>query len=97
MEKAFFVYIVTNKPKGVLYIGVTSNLPHRIHQHRTGAVSGFTKKYNLHRLVYVGPHETAETAIHREKALKRWKRSWKIELIESLNPDWADLFDRLNA
>lgn len=92
MEKSFHVYIVTNKPNGTLYIGVTSDLIKRIWEHKTGAVPGFTKKYHLKMLVYYEPHEEAESAIHHEKRLKEWKRSWKLSLIEKQNPDWRDLY-----
>jgi putative endonuclease len=83
---------MTNKPRGVLYVGVTSNLVARVDQHRRGAGSGFCSKYNLRRLVLAEEHERIDDAIVREKALKAWKRAWKIELIEAANPEWADLF-----
>ena len=85
------VYIVTNKPYGTLYIGVTSNLVQRIHQHREGIVPGFTSKYLLKRLVYFEQFGTIELAITREKQLKNWRRPWKINLIEAANPQWRDL------
>ncbi len=92
MEKQFCVYIVTNHPRGTLYIGVTSNLAERIGQHREKAVDGFTEKYGLDRLVWYELHENAESAILREKQLKKWNRLWKVELIEKMNPEWRDLF-----
>ena len=92
MEKQFCVYIVTNQPRGTLYMGVTSNLAQRIGQHREKAVDGFTKKYGLDRAVWYEVHENAESAILREKQLKKWNRLWKIELIEKMNPEWRDLF-----
>ncbi|WP_370636510.1 GIY-YIG nuclease family protein [Erythrobacter sp. SDW2] len=86
---------MTNKRDGVLYIGVTSDLPARILQHRTGHGSSFCRRYGLNLLVYAEPHENIYEAITREKAMKAWKRAWKVELIESLNPAWDDLFEQL--
>ncbi|TNE60205.1 MAG: GIY-YIG nuclease family protein [Alphaproteobacteria bacterium] len=94
--KSFFVYMVTNRKHGTLYIGVTSNLPKRIHEHRSNAVEGFTKQYSLHRLVYFEKLDDAENAILREKRIKEWKRAWKVQLIEKENPEWNDLFPTLN-
>jgi putative endonuclease len=91
MTKRFFVYIVTNKPWGTLYIGVTSNLEMRIFQHKNGIVEGFTKRYGLHLLVHAEECADAHTAIQREKRLKKWPRTWKINLIRTDNPDWDDL------
>ena len=91
MAKRFFVYIVTNKPWGTLYIGVTSNLEERIFQHKSGAIEGFTTRYGLHWLVYAEECADAHTAIQREKRLKKWPRTWKINLIRTDNPDWNDL------
>ncbi|MES2754299.1 MAG: GIY-YIG nuclease family protein [Pseudomonadota bacterium] len=88
-----WTYIVTNKPRGVLYIGVTAYLAERIHQHRDGKGSAFCRRYNLSCLVLAEPHATITQAIAREKALKAWKRCWKIQLIEAANPNWDDLFD----
>ena len=90
-----WTYILTNKPHGVLYIGVTSNLPARMMQHRAGTGSSFCRKYGLTKLVLVEEHSEIDVAISREKALKAWKRDWKIALIEKSNPAWSDLFDRL--
>ncbi|HEY9092426.1 GIY-YIG nuclease family protein [Parasphingorhabdus sp.] len=89
------VYIVTNKPNGTPYIGVTSNLMQRIHQHREGIVPGFTRKYLLKRLVYFEQFGTMELAIAREKQLKNWHRPWKINLIEAANPQWRDMAEDL--
>lgn len=86
---------MTNRRDGVLYVGVTSDLAKRIHQHRSGAVEGFTKRYNLHRFVWLEEHTTAEEAITREKQIKKWNRAWKIRLIEEMNPEWVDLFERM--
>ena len=89
------VYIITNRRNGVLYVGVTSDLPGRTWQHRTDAVGGFSQRYRLKRLVWYEVHESMYEAITREKRIKRWRRAWKIELIESINPDWEDLATRL--
>jgi len=86
------VYMLTNRRDGVLYIGVTSDLPRRVWEHKNHFVEGFSKKYNTDCLVWYELHDTMETAIAREKALKKWKREWKIALIEEMNPDWSDLF-----
>lgn len=87
-----YVYILASKKNGTLYIGVTSNLVQRIHQHKIGAIDGFTKKYGVHLLVYYESIEDINSAILREKQLKAWKRQWKIELIEKDNPNWNDLY-----
>ncbi len=87
------VYIVTNKPNGILYTGVTSGLPVRMSQHVQGLFPGFTKKYGLKRLVYYEMHENMLAAITREKRIKEWQRAWKVRLIEAMNPEWTDLFD----
>ncbi|WP_311266945.1 GIY-YIG nuclease family protein [Sphingobium sp. WCS2017Hpa-17] len=91
-----WVYIMTNRAYGVLYIGVTSSLPHRAMQHRDGSGSDFCRRYRLDRLVYAERHATIMDAIAREKSLKAWQRDWKIALIESINPKWGDLFDTLH-
>jgi putative endonuclease len=90
-----WVYIVTNKPSGILYVGVTSNLPRRIWEHREGLVDGFTKRYGLKMLVYIEQHDDIRAAIQREKNLKHWSRAWKVGLILVQNPDWTDLYDQL--
>jgi putative endonuclease len=89
------VYIVTNKRNGTLYIGVTSDLVKRIWEHKNNMVEGFTKRYNVHKLVWYELHATMESAITQEKRLKNWKRKWKLELIESINPDWEDLYNTI--
>ncbi|ABC62871.1 GIY-YIG nuclease family protein [Erythrobacter litoralis] len=91
-----WVYIPTNKRDGVLYIGVTSNLPARMVQHRNGEGSAFCRRYGIKCLVYAEEYGNIDEAIVREKALKAWKRAWKIELIERANPEWDDLFERLS-
>ena len=86
------VYILASKPLGVLYVGVTSNLPQRVWQHKSDLTPGFTQHYRVHTLVWYEVHETMESAIIREKRIKDWRRAWKIELIEKDNPDWRDLY-----
>jgi len=88
-------YILANKRNGTLYIGVTSNLVKRIWEHKNKMVEGFTKRYNVHRLVWYEMHESMESAITREKRLKNWKRKWKLELIESNNPKWLDMYNKI--
>ena len=91
MGKGGFVYILTNRAHGVLYIGVTADIDRRIWQHRTGGGSRFARRYGLDRLVLVEEYPTIDEAIVREKRLKNWRREWKIELIEATNPGWLDL------
>ncbi|MBZ0139220.1 MAG: GIY-YIG nuclease family protein [Pseudorhodoplanes sp.] len=93
--KHFYVYILATRKDGPLYVGVTSNLHKRVHEHKTHAVSGFTTRYNVDRLVWFETHDRAEAAIRREKQIKRWLRPWKKELIEAANPDWRDLYELL--
>jgi putative endonuclease len=85
------VYMLASKRNGTLYIGVTSDLIRRIHDHRSGAVSGFTRDYAVYRLMWFEQHGTMDEAILREKRLKKWNRAWKITMIEELNPHWDDL------
>jgi putative endonuclease len=92
MQKQFYVYILASRRNGTLYTGVTSNLVKRVWQHRNGEIEGFTKKYDVKRLVYYETHQTAEPAIKREKQIKKWNRQWKLRLIEEDNPDWKDLY-----
>ena len=94
-EKIPCVYMLTNRPEGVLYIGVTTCLSQRIWQHRQKLVDGFSKKYNLERLIWYETHTSIGAAIAREKQLKKWNREWKIQLIESLNPKWKDLYSEV--
>jgi putative endonuclease len=93
MDETFLptVYLLASQRNGTLYVGVTSNLPQRMHQHREGLIEGFTKDYGIKRLVWFEQHSTMEHAIVREKRIKKWNRSWKIRLIEEANPDWRDL------
>jgi putative endonuclease len=94
-ERQPAVYILASKHNGTLYVGVTSNLNQRVWQHKTGAFDGFTKKHKVHRLVYYEFLNTMHAAIEREKTLKKWKREWKVALIEENNPEWLDLYDEL--
>ena len=87
----YYVYIMTNKPRGVLYVGVTNDIARRTYEHGLGQGSTFTKRYNLTKLVYVEVFDYIEEAILREKRLKNWHRDWKLSLIESVNPQWNDL------
>lgn len=91
------VYILASRRNGTLYLGVTSNLAQRMAQHRKGTFGGFTEKYGVRGLVYVEAHDTMESAILREKQLKRWRRAWKIALIERDNSGWRDLSDDLSG
>jgi putative endonuclease len=90
------VYILASRRNGTLYIGVTSDLPKRVWEHRSDVVEGFTKRYRVHTLVYYELHMTMEGAITREKQMKEWRRAWKLRLIEKANPDWRDLYEALN-
>jgi len=92
LKEQFYVYIMSNHKDGTLYIGVTSNLPARVFEHKNELIEGFTKKYHLRNLVYYEVYEDAYSAIAREKQLKKWKRDWKIKLIEKMNPRWQDLY-----
>ncbi|MGE4350856.1 MAG: GIY-YIG nuclease family protein [Bdellovibrionales bacterium] len=96
MEKRSWVYILTDKPYGTLYTGVTGNLARRIWEHKTGVYPGFTKRYSLHLLVYYEEYPTIEEAIAREKCIKAWKREWKTHRIAQVNAEWRDLYEDLN-
>jgi putative endonuclease len=89
------VYLLASRRNGTLYVGVTSDLVKRIWEHKNHFVEGFTRKYGVDKLVWYEPHGSMESAIRREKAIKEWKRSWKMKLIEETNPDWADLYKTL--
>lgn len=89
------VYILATKRNGTLYIGVTSDIARRAWEHRSGVVDGFTDRYGVESLVYTEFHETTPDAILREKQMKKWRRAWKVELIEKANPDWRDLYEDL--
>jgi putative endonuclease len=91
----FCVYILASQRNGTLYIGQTDSLGRRVFEHQEAAVAGFTAKYGVKRLVYYEYLETREAAFHRERAMKKWRRAWKLELIERFNPGWEDLFENL--
>lgn len=93
----YYVYIMASRKHGTLYIGVTNDLARRVWEHRQGIGSRFVKRYAVTRLVHMEPHEQVERAIQREKTMKEWPRAWKIRLIEQDNPEWKDLYARLNA
>jgi len=93
--KQFYVYIMTSRRNGTLYTGVTSDLIKRVYEHKNGLVEGFTKKFAVHFLFWYEIHQTADTAITREKQIKKWNRSWKLELIEKENAEWHDLYSSL--
>lgn len=95
MAKLFFVYILASSKYGTLYVGMTSNLSQRIWQHKEKVFEGFIREYGVNKLVYYEFQDCVEGAIIREKRLKRWRRSWKIDLIESLNPNWDDLYESI--
>jgi putative endonuclease len=86
------VHILASQRNGTIYVGVTSDPVKRVWEHKNDLVEGFSKKYGVHTLVWYEPHETMEAAITREKQIKEWKRAWKLELIEKMNPDWRDLY-----
>ena len=87
----YYLYLLTNKKNGTLYIGVTNNLERRLFEHKNKLVDGFTKRYNLNKLVYFETYQFVNDIIKREKNMKKWKRQWKIDLIEQDNPNWKDL------
>lgn len=90
-----YVYMMASERNGTLYIGVTSDLVKRVYQHKKNSVEGFTKKYNVHHLVWYETHETISHAIKREKQLKKWRRAWKLRLIEERNAEWEDFYETL--
>jgi len=89
---AYYVYLLASKKHGTLYLGVTNDLVRRVYEHRTKVVPGFSARYSVDKLVWFEIHDTAEAAITREKELKKWRRDWKIRLIEESNPEWVDLY-----
>jgi putative endonuclease len=95
MERQPAVYVMASKPNGTLYIGVTGDLPKRVWEHKNDSVDGFTKRYGVHRLVYYELHADMLSAIAREKQMKKWNRAWKLELIETQNPQWNDLSEEI--
>jgi putative endonuclease len=96
MPGVYYVYILASRRNGTLYIGVTNDIARRVHEHREGLAEGFTKDYGVKRLVYFETFEDINAAIHREDRLKKWKRQWKIDLIQARNPLWDDLYETLN-
>ena len=89
--------MLASRRNGTLYVGVTSDLLKRVWEHKNDVVEGFTKRYGVHSLVWYEPHETMESAIMREKAIKEWKRAWKLDVIEKANPEWKDLYDNIRS
>ena len=92
---SFFVYLLASRRNGTLYVGMTDNLAQRVWQHKTGAIAGFTAKYQVKQLVWFETHETRESSFIRERQIKNWNRAWKLALIERTNPEWRDLADEL--
>jgi putative endonuclease len=95
--RSYYVYILASRIGGTLYIGVTNDLIRRVYEHKSGTVEGFTKDYDVNRLVYFETFDEVEAAIKREKRLKKWPRAWKVALIEKENPDWIDLYPEIAA
>ena len=93
--KPYYVYILASRKNGTLYIGVTNDLVRRAYDHKNNVIQGFTEKYGVHALVYYESYTDVRDALTREKRLKKWKRQWKIDLIESKNPDWKDLYSEI--
>lgn len=89
---AAYIYILASQKNGTLYVGVTTNLPKRVHEHKSGITRGFVAKYAIYNLVYFEEYDDISSAIAREKQLKKWKRSWKLKLINNFNPDWKDFY-----
>jgi len=97
MERKPAVYILASKRNGTLYVGVTSNLVKRVWEHKNNLVGGFTRKHRVHRLVYYERFDTMLEAITREKQMKRWHRTWKLKVVEEMNPEWRDLWENFDA
>ena len=95
MNNTYYVYILASKRNGTLYIGVTNDIIRRVYEHKNNLIEGFTKKYNVHQLIYFEQTNDIESAIKREKQLKKWNRKWKLELIEKQNPKWNDLYEEI--
>jgi putative endonuclease len=96
MQKNYYVYILASRKYGTLYTGIAYNLKKRIYQHREKLYKGFTEKYSINKLVYFESYHKIDQAILREKRIKKWNRSWKIKLIEGMNPNWNDLYDEIS-
>ena len=97
LTRSYYVYLMTSRRRGTLYVGVTNDLAKRVCQHKQGSIEGFTKRYGVKTLVWYEQTDSIESAIVREKQIKKWKRDWKIELIESGNPQWKDLYEGIAA
>ncbi|MBZ0265684.1 GIY-YIG nuclease family protein [bacterium] len=95
-QKTFYVYIMASQRNGTLYTGMTSDLFRRVWEHKNKKVKGFTEEHNIQYLVYYEVHDSFETAVRREKQLKKWNRIWKLRIIEEMNPDWKDLYEENN-
>jgi putative endonuclease len=95
VERGGWVYFITNRRNGILYVGVTSNLPRRAFEHREGLINGFTKRYGLKKLIYFERFDDIQYAIQHEKSIKHWPRAWKVRLIHGSNPEWDDLYETL--
>ena len=96
-KKQFYVYIMARGRNSTFYVGITSDLPKRVWEHKNKAADGFTKKYDIAHLVYYETYDDAENAIRREKRLKKWNRTWKMRVIEEMNPEWNDLYETICA
>ncbi len=94
-DHRYYVYVLASERNGTIYIGVTNNIVRRVYEHREGLVEGFTQKYAVKQLVYFEEYSDVETAIQREKRLKKWNRDWKLRLIEKASPDWTDLYPEI--
>lgn len=97
MRMSYWVYILASERNGTLYVGVTNDLRRRVWEHKEGVGAAYTRKYNVTRLVFFEEHSDIDRAIEQEKRIKRWRRKWKLDLIERGNPDWRDLFEDLNV
>jgi putative endonuclease len=95
VSKQYYVYLITNERYGTLYVGVTNDLLRRVYEHREGVVQGFSKQHGLGRLVWFEAHDDVLAAIKREKVIKRWRRDWKMNLIQAMNPNWDDLYESI--
>ena len=95
MNKQFYVYILASKRNGTLYTGITSDLVQRVWQHKNNIIEGFSQKYNVKILVFYEVHDNSESAIVREKQIKKWRRAWKLQLIEKMNPQWRNLYEEI--
>ena len=96
MNESYYVYILTTRKNTVLYTGITNNVIQRVWQHKERLIEGFTKKYSVNKLVHFEEYKNAQEAIHHEKCIKKWKRDWKVKLIETTNPEWKDLYETDN-